>query len=232
VGAQVFLNVDLGEISGEPEALYGFAQVANVACGGHAGDEASMGRAVALCTASGTAVGAHPSYADRAGFGRTRIDVLPGELRRQVAGQCGRLAAIAGAQGARVTFVKAHGALYHAASEDPALADAVVLGALDALGPRITFIGPTRGSMAAAVARASLVYAREGFADRATRADGSLVPRGEPGAVITEPRAAAERAQALLAAGHVDTVCVHGDTPGAVAVARAVRATLDAAGRR
>jgi UPF0271 protein len=225
------LNVDLGEIPGEPDSLYGLAQVANIACGGHAGDEASMRRAVALCTTHGAAVGAHPSYVDRVGFGRTRMDVAPDELRRQVSAQCGRLAAIARALGATVAFVKAHGALYHAAADDPATADAVVLGAREALGPRITVIGPARGAMADATTRASLVYAREGFADRATRIDGSLVPRGEPGAVITDPRSAAERARALLDAGNIDTLCVHGDTPGATAVARAVRATLDAAGR-
>jgi len=231
VGAPVFLNVDLGEIPGEPDSLYGFAQVANIACGGHAGDEASMRRAVALCTAHGAAVGAHPSYVDRVGFGRRRLDVPPDELQRQVSEQCGRLGEIARALGATVAFVKAHGALYHAAAEDPAIAGAVVLGALEALGPRVTVIGPARGSLADAAAHAFLAYAREGFADRATRIDGSLVPRGEPDALITDPRSAAERARALLDAGNIETLCVHGDTPGAAAVAQAVRATLDAARR-
>jgi UPF0271 protein len=238
VGAAVFLNIDLGELPGEAEELYAFAQVANVACGGHAGDEASMRRAVSLCVVHGAAVGAHPSYADRAGFGRTRMNVAPGELRREVASQCGRLAAIARGQGVSVAFVKAHGALYHAASDDTAIADAVVLGAREALGPSITVIGPppivSVGAMARAAALASLAYAREGFADRATRADGSLVPRGEAGAVITDPGVAAERARGLLVASGIDaidTLCVHGDTPGAVAVARAVRAALDAATR-
>jgi UPF0271 protein len=241
VGAPVFLNIDLGELPGEAEELYALAQVANVACGGHAGDEASMRRAVSLCEIHGAAVGAHPSYADRAGFGRTRMDIPPDELRHEIASQCARLAAIAREAGVSVAFVKAHGALYHAASDDTAIADAVVLGAREALGARITVIGPppkpprvTAGAMARAAALASLVYAREGFADRATRADGSLVPRGEAGAVIADPGAAVERARALLVArgiDAIDTLCVHGDTPGAVAVARAVRAALDAAAR-
>jgi UPF0271 protein len=103
----------------------------------------------------------------------------------------------------------------------------MIEGALGALGSRVTFVGPRSGELALAVARAGLAYRREGFADRATRADGTLVPRGEAGALIVDPREAAARASALAASGEVDTVCVHGDTPGAVAIARAVRLALD-----
>jgi UPF0271 protein len=225
--ARVWLNVDLGELPDEPEELYACAHVANVACGGHAGDEASMKRAIALCAAAGAALGAHPSYPDRDGFGRRRMAMPPEELRRIVGEQCGALAALARAAGAAVAFVKPHGALYHAAQDEDATAEAVVAGAREALGV-VTVIGPARGALARAAARAALIFAREGFADRATRDDGSLVPRGEPGALVLDPGAAAARATALAAAGDTDTICVHGDTPGAVAVARAVRAALDA----
>ena len=224
--ARVWLNMDLGELPDEPEELYACAHVANVACGGHAGDVSSMKRAVALCGLHGAALGAHPSYPDRVGFGRTRLVIPPDDLRRILREQCAALAAIARTAGTAVAFVKPHGALYHAARDEDATAEAIALGAREVLGD-VTIIGPPRGALARAAARAALAFAREGFADRATRADGSLVPRGEPGALVLDPGAAAARAAALAAAGDVDTICVHGDTPGAVAVARAVRATLD-----
>ena len=126
--------------------------------------------------------------------------------------------------------MKPHGALYHVAHEDEATAEALVLGAREALGARVTVVGPPGGALARATARAAMAFAREGFADRATREDGTLVPRGEPGALVLDPGAAAARARAIVATGEVDTICVHGDTPGAVAVARAVRAVLDAIG--
>ncbi len=227
MSARVLLNVDLGEVPGEPDLLYTYAHVANIACGGHAGDGASMRRAVQLCRARGALVGAHPSYPDPDGFGRRALAIAPEALRASVAEQCGRLAKIAGAMGADVATMKPHGALYHAATEQAALADAVVGGAADALGPAVVVVGPARGELAAAAGRAHLVYAREGFADRATGADGKLVPRGHVGALLTDPAVCAEHARALASRGDVDTVCVHGDTPGSVSIARAVRAALD-----
>jgi UPF0271 protein len=230
MGARVWLNIDLGEMPEEPEALYACAHVANVACGGHAGDESSMRRAVELCAIHGAALGAHPSYPDREGFGRRPMAIAPDELRRSVREQCAHVASIAGAgaaAGAFIAFVKPHGALYHAAHGDAATAEALVLGAIEGLGAGLTIVGPPRGALAEAAARAGVAFAREGFADRATRADGTLVPRGEPGALVLDPQAAADRARALAASGEVDTICVHGDTPGAVALARAVRAALD-----
>lgn len=228
MGIRVLLNVDLGEFPDEPVPLYAYAHVANIACGGHAGDDASMRRAVELCRASGTRVGAHPSYPDREGFGRRALTIPPEALRASVAEQCGRLAIIAAALDSHVTFVKPHGALYHAAAEQTALADAVVGGAVEALGEELVIVGPGRGELAAAAGRAGLDYAREGFADRATRANGTLIPRDHSGALLTEPAACAERARALVLQGDIDTICVHGDTPGAVSIARAVRAALDA----
>jgi UPF0271 protein len=223
----VLLNIDLGELQGEEDELYEHAHLANVACGGHAGDESSMLRAVELCLRHGTHVGAHPSYPDREGFGRRRVAMEAAALRASVTEQCARLAGVARALGAATVFVKAHGALYHAAREDAGVAAALVDGALDALGPGITFLGPATGELAVVLKRAGVAFYREGFADRATRADGTLVPRGEAGALILEPSVAAARASALVATGEVDTVCVHGDTPGAVAIARAVRHALD-----
>lgn len=223
----MLLNIDLGELQGEEDELYEHAHLANVACGGHAGDESSMLRAVELCLRHGTHVGAHPSYPDREGFGRRRVAMEAAALRASVTEQCARLAGVARALGAATVFVKAHGALYHAAREDAGVAAALVDGALDALGPGITFLGPATGELAVVLKRAGVAFYREGFADRATRADGTLVPRGEAGALILEPSVAAARASALVATGEVDTVCVHGDTPGAVAIARAVRHALD-----
>jgi UPF0271 protein len=224
----VLLNVDLGELPDEPEELYACAHLANVACGGHAGDEATMQRAVELCVRYRAALGAHPSYPDRAGFGRRHVAMSHADVRAAIAIQCAALAGVARALGRPVTFVKAHGALYHAAREDAGVAAALVAGAREALGEGVTLVGPAAGELARAVVAAGLAYAREGFADRATRADGTLVPRAEPGAVLTDPAQAAERARTLVAAGDVDTICVHGDTPGAVAIARAVRAVLGA----
>jgi UPF0271 protein len=224
----VFLNVDLGELPGEPDDLYASAHVANIACGGHAGDEETMRVAIEMCRARGAKVGAHPSYPDRAGFGRVEMTMPLDSLRASIAGQCARLAAVARIEGQPVRFLKPHGALYHAAARERGIARAFIEGAKESLGRTITVIGPAQSALAEEALRASLSFAREGFADRATRADGSLVPRGEPGALVADPGQAAERARTLLSTHAVDTLCVHGDTPGAVEIARAVRATLDA----
>jgi UPF0271 protein len=223
----VWLNVDLGELPGEPEALYQAAHVASVACGGHAGDDDSMRRAVELCARWGTGLGVHPSYADREGFGRRRMAMTADVLRESVKEQCLRLVPIARDRGLAIAYAKPHGALYHDANADPDAADAVVHGVAAALGSRVTLIGPGRGALVQAAARALMPYAREGFADRATRADGSLVPRGEPGALLTDPVAAEALARSLGSSRAFETLCVHGDTPGAVAIARAVRRVLD-----
>ncbi|HZI11884.1 MAG TPA: LamB/YcsF family protein [Myxococcus sp.] len=225
---ECLLNIDLGELPGEDAQLYTLAHVANIACGGHAGDEASMRRALELCARHGTRAGAHPSYEDREGFGRRALEVSPEVLRGQVAAQCARLKRLATEQGVPVGYAKPHGALYHAANGAPALAQAVVEGVVEALGSGVTFIGPGTGALREAARRAGLAYAREGFADRGTRPDGSLIPRGQPGDVLTEPSRARENTVRLATGGTVDTLCVHGDTPGAVALAREVRAMLDA----
>jgi 5-oxoprolinase (ATP-hydrolysing) subunit A len=223
---RVWLNIDAGELDDEPEELLALAHVVNVACGGHAGDDASMHRVVGRCATLGTGIGAHPSYADREGFGRRAQAVTPERLRALVAEQCERLLAHAEAAGVRVAYVKPHGALYHAADAERALAEALVAGAVEVLGYDVTVIGPAGGALADAAARAGVALAREGFADRGLGPDGKLLPRGSPGALILEPAAAALRAAELASSGRVDTVCVHGDTPGSVAIARAVRGAL------
>jgi len=227
VSARILLNVDLGELPGEPEALYECAHVANVACGGHAGDDDSMRRAIDLGALHGAALGAHPSYPDREGFGRRRVAMTSSALEDTVRGQCLRLARVAQERARSIAYAKPHGALYHDANASAEAADAVVVGLADALGPHVTLIGPPGGALAAAAAKRGIAYAREGFADRAARPDGTLVPRGEPGALVTDPAAAAAQAERLASSGSFETLCVHGDTPGAAAIARAVRRVLD-----
>lgn len=222
-----FLNIDLGELPGEPESLYQAAHLANIACGGHVGDAHSMAQALARCRRHGTAVGAHPSYVDHEGFGRRRLEMAPDDLAQAVRLQCARLVEAASQVPLPVEYIKPHGALYHVAHQEAAVARAVIEGAVAALGKDIVVLGPAGGALAQAAEVAGLAYAVEGFADRATHADGSLVPRDQPGALILEPEAAATRAWSLARAGRVDTLCVHGDTPGAEAIARAVREVLE-----
>jgi UPF0271 protein len=229
VVANPSLNIDLGELPDEDERLYASAHLAHVACGGHAGDVESMARAVERCIRHGTRLGAHPSFPDREGFGRRTLDLSPDALADAVQAQCAALREAAQAGGATVESVKAHGALYHAANQAPALAQALVRGAVAALGTAFSLVGPARGSLAEAARAAGLRHLREGFADRGMASDGTLLPRGTPGALVTDPAHAAAQARRLLEAGGVDTVCVHGDTPGAVEIARAVRTALDEA---
>ncbi|HEX8822793.1 MAG TPA: LamB/YcsF family protein [Archangium sp.] len=225
--SECLLNIDLGELPDEDEQLYTAAQVANIACGGHAGDEHTMRRALEACARHGTRAGAHPSFEDRENFGRHELQVTPEVLRAQVAAQCTRLGRLASEVGVPLRYAKPHGALYHAANREPALARAVVAGVVEALGLGVTFIGPGMGALREATREAGLAYAREGFADRGTRPDGSLIPRGQPGAVLSDPSVARENALRLAMGGTVDTLCVHGDSPGAVAMAREVRAVLE-----
>lgn len=225
-GGAIALNLDGGEHESEPEELYALADLVHVACGGHAGDDASMGRVVEACRRSGTAIGAHPSYVDREGFGRRALVVEPAELATQIEAQCARLRAIAEARGAAVTSAKPHGALYHAAHADAEVARACVTGIGRALGP-VAVVGLAGGALERAAAEAGHPYLREAFADRGVRPDGTLVPRGEPGAVLDDPHAAAARARTLRASQTAETLCVHADTPAALAIARAVRRALD-----
>jgi UPF0271 protein len=229
------LNVDLGELPDEPAELFAIATTANIACGGHAGDDATMERAVARALASGARIAAHPSYPDREGFGRTSMKLAPEAIAATVEAQCAAIAAIARRLGAAVTRVKPHGALYHDANHDGAIAAAVIEGAARGLGvamEALTVVGPPAGALRDEAARRGAAYAREGFADRGYRADGTLVPRTQAGALITDPEAAAQQAIALAQGGTIETLCVHGDTKDAVAIAARVRRALEEAGLR
>lgn len=201
---------------GEPEELYELADVVHVACGGHAGDAESIARVTAACRRLGTRIGAHPSYVDREGFGRRAMAVAPSVLARQLEEQC---RAVPGAES-----VKPHGALYHAAHVSAEIADAVVEAVGRALG-RVVVVGLPGGALEAAARAAGHVYWREAFADRGVR-DGKLIPRGEPGALVTVPAEAAKRARELVARGDVETLCCHADTPSSLAIVRAVREVL------
>jgi UPF0271 protein len=225
----VLLNLDAGELPSETEELWGLADLLHVACGGHAGDEASMRRLCAFCRAHpGVLLGAHPSYPDRAGFGRTSMTMDEDALRGEIAEQCAALESVARGMGLRVTHAKPHGALYHDARTDERVARAVLRGLTETLGWDVVVTGPPDGALAELARAWNLRYLREGFADRGYRVDGTLVPRGEPGALLSDGALAA--AQALRLAGSVDTLCVHGDGPHALELLGAVRAALSGAG--
>ncbi|MBN9155053.1 MAG: LamB/YcsF family protein [Microbacterium sp.] len=243
--AAIDLNADLGEVvdgvpTADDDAMFAVISSASIACGGHAGDAASMRAAVERAQRTGVAIGAHPSYPDRADFGRRPLAMDPADLRAVVAVQ---LTALADA-GADIRYVKPHGALYHAAGADPALARAVV-GAVVGLSDRVGRPVPLLAlgdALATAAEDAGLPFHREAFLDRGYRSDGSLVPRGAPGDLLHDPGVVAARAVRLVRRRTVEAVdgtevetvaaslCLHGDTPAAVAMAYAVRAALVAEG--
>lgn len=242
------LNCDLGESygvwpMGDDAGLLALVSSANVACGFHAGDPSTMRRTCRTAAERGVVVGAHVGYRDLAGFGRRFLDVEPDELVDEVVYQVGALAAVAAAAGTAVRYVKPHGALYTAISHHPGQAAAVVAAvrAVDAGLPLVVL----PGSVVERLARdAGLRTVAEAFVDRGYRPDGSLVPRREPGALVTDPEQVAARAVRLATDGvveavdgtlvrlDVETLCLHGDTPGAVASAAAVRAALERGGVR
>ena len=240
------LNADLGEgfgiwRLGDDDALLRVVTSANVACGFHAGDAPTMRRVCEWAAERGVAVGAQVAYRDLAGFGRRRIEYHPSELRDEIIYQIAALDGFCRLQGERVRYVKAHGALYHAAAVDPYQATALVAAIVD-YDRTLPVLGQP-GSTLAEVARGSSVrVVYEGYADRAYRPDGRLVPRGEPGAVVSDVDAVAARAVRMATAGEVqaadgsvvavpaESLCLHGDTPGAVELVRRVRTALEAAG--
>lgn len=245
---RIDLNADVGESFGiyslgQDPLLMEAITSANVACGFHAGDPGVMRAAVALAKAHGVAVGAHPGFQDLAGFGRREIQASPREVEDLVAYQIGALAAIAAAQGVALSHVKPHGALYNMAARDPALADAIAR-AIRSVDRTLVLVGPPASQLVDAAGRAGLRAAREAFADRAYHADGSLVPRHQPGAVLHDVEEVTSRAVTMvrdkavvaLDGGRVpleiETLCVHGDTPGAAILAGRIRAALLTAGIR
>ena len=244
---RVDLNADLGEsfgvyTLGDDAALLRVVTSANIACGFHAGDPSTMARAVRLAAASGVALGAHPGLPDLAGFGRRRLDIAPAEVRDLVTYQIGALAGFAAREGRALRHVKPHGALYALAEEDPAIA-AAIAQAVREYDRALWVFGLSGGRLVAAGGALGLRTASEVFADRAYSPDGSLVPRTEPDAVLHDPELVASRMAlwartgTLLAADGrtaltlaADTICLHGDAPGASALAVRVRSVLEAEG--
>ena len=239
--SSIDLNADLAEgfgqwRLGDDDALLEVVTSANVACGFHAGDPSLMRRVCAVAADRGVAIGAQVSYRDLAGFGRRRIDYEPDELRDDVLYQIGALSAFG-----RVRYVKPHGALYNTAAVDEGQASAVVAAVVD-FAPDLPVLCQPGSVLARVAGAAGLTVVGEGFADRGYRADGRLVPRSAPGALVHDPAAVAERAVRMAVDGSivavdgtavsvpVRSICLHGDTPGAVTLARSVRAALAEAG--
>lgn len=243
------INSDMGESFGayrlgDDNALLKIISSANVACGFHAGDPLVMDRTVQGAIAAGVGLGAHPGFQDIQGFGRRRIEVENLlELEKMVVYQIGALCAIAGARGGKVTHVKFHGALAHMGFADPEIAKTLV-HAVKSIDRELLFLALPHTQSEHAALRAGLRVAYEIFADRAYTDEGMLVPRSVPGALIKDPQTAAEHVMRMVSEGalistsgkripvRMDSVCVHGDTPNSVALARAVRASLEQAGVR
>ena len=223
------LNADLGEGGTQDAALLELVSSANIACGGHAGDEETMRRSIEKALACGVAIGAHPGYEDREHFGRLAMVLSLEKVTDLVQRQVEALATLAENAGARLHHVKPHGALYNQASRDALLAAAVVAG-ITRVSPDLILYALPPSALAEAGRAAGLAVYAEGFADRRYRFDGSLMPRGEPGAVIKDVDAAVVQAMEIVSHGKVETLCVHGDGVTAVAILRAVRARLGEAG--
>jgi UPF0271 protein len=217
----VNLNSDIGEGAGEDEAVLACIDSANIACGVHAGSATISIATAWRCRKLGVEVGAHPGYDDRAGFGRVERSLGPDDIEALIAFQVAGLAAVA-----PIAYVKAHGALYHRCQRDAQAADAL---ARVAKAHAVGLVGQPGFEIVAAAERAGIPAYREGFADRLMLPDGSLAPRSQSGAVLN-PTVAAQQAVNLARSGRYDTICVHGDTPGAGHVAAAVRQALRDAG--
>ena len=239
---RIDLNGDVGESFGAYEIghdaeLIPILTSANIACGFHAGDPGVMRATVALAREHGTNIGAHPGFPDLVGFGRRELKATPREVEDLVAYQIGALAAIAATQGMRLSHVKPHGALYNMSARDPELADAIAR-ATAAVDRSLLLFGLPGSKSLEAARRHGVRAISEAFADRAYRPDGSLVPRSEPGAVIDDAQQVVERAvtiareRMVVAADgsrvplDVETICVHGDTPGAAELASRIRKAL------
>jgi UPF0271 protein len=234
------LSADLGEGSPGEDELWPLLDAANVACGGHAGDEESMTRAVRLAVEHDVHLGAHPSYPDREHFGRRSLVMAAHELRESLAGQIEALHQIALREGVALEFVKPHGALYNDAHRNRGRAD-IIIQAMRDVDARLAIVAPDHSQMAAAARGAQVVVIREAFADRRYMPDGSLVPRTESNALLSIEEAAAQaellaRERVVIAADgtrvtiRFDTVCVHADMEGAIARVRAIRERLAALG--
>lgn len=240
------LNADLGESfgawsMGDDESLLDIVASANIACGFHAGDPLVMQRTVAAAKKRGVSIGAHPAFPDLQGFGRRRMDIPATELEAMIIYQIGALQAMAAAEGSCVSHVKPHGALNNMACADPALADCVAR-AIHAISPQLILLAPAYSRLATAGESIGLPVILEIFADRAYQDDGQLMPRSQPGAMIHGTDAALAHVlrmldeQAIVSVNgkrlptRVQSICVHGDNPEAVATASDLRRGIEAAG--
>ena len=243
---RIDLNADVGEsfgrwTLGNDAELIPHVSSANVACGFHAGDPGGIRRTIRLARAAGAAVGAHPGFPDLAGFGRRAISIEPGDLEDLIVYQLGAVAGLAAAEGVQLSHLKPHGALYAMAAGSEAVAAALV-AAVQAFDSRLAVYTMPGGQLARVAGAAGLRVIREGFADRAYAPDGSLAPRSEPGAVIVDEDQVAHRAVRLVRdhmveatdgreiSLEIESLCIHGDTPGAPALARRLRRSLLEAG--
>ncbi|EKS28203.1 LamB/YcsF family protein [Afipia felis] len=239
---QVDINSDIGEGVGDDEAMLSVATSVNVACGFHAGNPGTMRRIATQARARSVGIGAHPGYHDLAGFGRKPMPGLSAsEIENLVAYQTGALCAVASLAGHKVTHVKAHGALSNAACSDAMIANAIA-AAVKAVDPNLAFMVLPQTELARAADRTALKPIHEIYADRVYQDDAQLLPRSRSGAVLHDANEIAQRVlrmvteQSIIAASGkviptpVDSVCVHGDTPGAVEIAKAVRAALEQGG--
>ena len=232
------LNSDLGEGAGHDPEILDLVSSANIACGFHAGDPASIFATIQAALERGVALGAHPSFPDRENFGRSEMALPLAEVYASVAYQVGGFQALARAAGGRMNHVKAHGALYNMAARDRPLAE-VIANAVFALDPKLILFAPSESELDFAATELGLLTASEVFADRNYLADGSLVPRARANAFVHDPLEAAERIIRMLIEGKVSavdgsdvaitasTVCVHGDNPQAVAFVRKLRERLE-----
>jgi len=238
---QLDFNCDLGEGCGNDAAIVPLLSSASIACGGHAGDAATMRTTAALCLEHGVAIGAHPSFEDREHFGRRALAIGADAIAALVIRQVGALASVCAGLGARLNHVKPHGALYNIAARDREVADAIAT-AVREFDPTLILFGLSGSCLTDAGRAHGLQVAHEVFAERAYDADGRLAPRGTPGAVIDDLDASLVQVRRLLRAGAVvardgsvvplraDTLCLHGDRADAVAFAGALRAVLESEG--
>jgi len=235
------LNADLGEGCAFDLELLGIVSSCNIACGGHAGDAASMLTTVRQALANGVAIGAHPAYPDRAGFGRSSVSLAGGELKESLIKQLDAFAKIAASEGAAVAHVKPHGTLYRDAARDRSVAQ-LVADAVQQVTPNSALVGPAESALQDAANNAGLSFVAEAFVDRTYLPDRTLLSRSEPGAVHTDINTMTAQAVSLAMSGQVtaqdgtviavvaDTLCIHGDTSNAAEAARAVRDVLQANG--
>ena len=240
------LNSDLGESygawsMGDDAAMIDIVSSANVACGFHAGDPAGILKTLKVAARRGVAVGAHVSYPDIVGFGRREMDIATTDLLADVVYQIGALRGLAATVGAKVSYVKPHGALYNRIAVDPVQGMAVI-DAIRSLDPSLALVGLANAPIIAQARAAGLRVVSEAYADRAYTKDGRLVSRREPGAVLHDAALIAERMVRLARHGTIEaidgsvisietqSICVHGDSPGAVAIAKEIRRRLEAEG--